>query len=289
MKLGFLTSCMSKERLEEIAKWAQEAGFQALEVDHSHIDIESLDGEKAKRIRELFENCSLEISSLGYHCNNLDPDEKKRTTHHNYLKKVIKAAGLLGVDVVSTFVGRDPYKDLEKNLDDFKEVFPELVNCAQEYRVKLVIENCPMETFPTGINLAYSPEIWEKMFEIIPSQNFGLNLDPSHLYWLGVDYIKAVRDFKDRIFHVHAKDTEILEDELAKVSIRGRGWWRAAIPGQGDINWSKFISTLYQVGYDGTISIEHEDPVWSGTLDKVKNGLILGKRHLAQFVILRQT
>jgi len=66
------------------------------------------------------------------------------------------------------------------------------------------------------------------------------------------------------------------------VSIRGRGWWRYRIPGQGDINWSKFISTLYQVGYDGTISIEHEDPVWSGTLDKVKNGLILGKRHLAQ-------
>jgi len=123
------------------------------------------------------------------------------------------------------------------------------------------------------------------MFQIIPSKNFGLNLDPSHLYWLGVDYIKAVREFKDRIFHVHAKDTEILGDELAKVSIRGRGWWRAAIPGQGDINWNKFISTLYQVGYDGTISIEHEDPVWSGTLDKVKNGLILGKRHLAPFII----
>lgn len=117
---------MSKERLKEIAKWAQEDGFQALEVDHSHIDIERLDGERAKRTRELFENCSLEISSLGYHCN---------------------------------------------------------------------------------------------------------NLDPSHLYWLGVDYIKAVRDFKDGIFHVHAKDTEILGDELAKVSIRGRGWWWAAIPG----------------------------------------------------------
>lgn len=160
-----------------------------------------------------------------------------------------------------------------------------------------MIENCPMEgwvKFATPGNYAYSPELWTALFNEVPSDSFGLNLDPSHLYWLGIDYLQVIKDFGEKIFHAHAKDTEILTEGQYEYGFFGRqiepipwksGWWRYRIPGLGEIDWNRFISTLQDNGYNNVISIEHEDPVWEGSEEKIKNGLKLGFRHLSPFVI----
>ena len=122
-------------------------------------------------------------------------------------------------------------------------------------------------------NLAYSPEIWDEMFRIIPAENFGLEIDPAHMVWQGIDYIKAIHDFGPRIFHAHAKDTEIIPEILARCGIYGllfdkresfgHGWWRGRAPGWGNVDWKKFITALLDVGYKGNVDIEHEDQVFA--------------------------
>src|SRR5262249_48697484 len=142
--------------------------------------------------------------------------------------KVIAAAPRLGVTVVNTFVGRDPAKSVEANWPLFQEIWPDLVRYAESQTVKLAIENCPMlfslDEWPGGKNLAMAPAIWRTMFERIPSQHFGLNFDPSHLVWLHIDYVRCVREFGKRIFHVHAKDTRIDTDNLYAQGVLGFKW-----------------------------------------------------------------
>jgi sugar phosphate isomerase/epimerase len=114
------------------------------------------------------------------------------------------------------------------------------------------------------------------MFERVPSPALGLEFDPSHLVWQGIDYMQALRDFKDKVYHSHAKDTEMLEDNVRREGILGihHNCWRYRIPGYGVINWARYISGLIEIGYDGGIAIEHEDPVFSGP--RFEEGLVRG-------------
>lgn len=298
MKLGFLTACLNL-KLEEVVKWASQSGFEMLEIGcwprvhgrdyaSSHIDVVNFNEREADKVIKLFLENNISISSLAYYDNMLDPDPRARESKHNHLKKVIDAAKLLNCDLVGTFIGRNPNKTIKENLEEFRKVFISLLEYAEGKNVRLMIENCPMvgwqfEGLPGTIS--FSPELWEEMFRIIPSKNFGLNFDPSHLFWLQVDYLQVVRKFGKYIFHVHAKDTVIIKDKLNHVSIYGSGWWQARMPGLGEINWPRFIATLQEVGYDGVVSIEHEDPVWSGSEEKIKKGLILALRHLKPLLI----
>ncbi|MCD6310348.1 MAG: sugar phosphate isomerase/epimerase [Candidatus Eremiobacteraeota bacterium] len=299
MKLGFFTANLPELSLEELACFAGEAGFSAIEVacwpggdtaDRKyagvcHIDCDLLDEDEAEKIKSLMKENSLEISALGYYPNHLDPDPEKRAFFHEHLKKVMRAANMIGCPLVGTFVGRDPGKNLEENLDDFKKIFTGFLEEAKKLGIRLIIENCPMmfDGYP-GTNFAYSPEIWDRMFSAVPDPELGLNYDPSHLFWQGIDYIKAIKEFAPRIYHVHAKDAEFNHDVLGRVGIYGNGWWRYRMPGQGAIDWRELIGTLYESGYDGVISIEHEDPVWEGSTDKIKLGLTLGRRTLANYI-----
>ncbi|MCU7492595.1 MAG: sugar phosphate isomerase/epimerase [Ignavibacteria bacterium] len=308
MKLGFLTACLPKLKLEDLVKWASQEGFQSLELaswpvkskrDYQarQIDAANFKPADAERINALFNEHNLTISSLAYYDNNLHPNLKKRKEYHDHLKKVINTASMLGVNLVGTFVGGRPDKSPTDNMKEIGKVFRTLVKYAEDKGVRLMIENCPMEgwlKFATPGNYAYSPELWTALFNEVPSDSFGLNLDPSHLYWLGIDYLEVIKDFKDKIFHAHAKDTEILTEGQYEYGFFGRqidpipwksGWWRYRIPGLGEIDWNRFISTLQDNGYNYVISIEHEDPVWEGSEEKVKNGLKLGQRHLSPFVI----
>ncbi|HEX2963742.1 MAG TPA: sugar phosphate isomerase/epimerase [Ignavibacteriales bacterium] len=308
MKLGFLTACLPKLKLEDLVKWASQEGFQSLELaswpvkskrDYQarQIDAANFKPSDAERINALFSGHNLTISSLAYYDNNLHPNLKKRKEYHDHLKKVINTASMLGVNLVGTFVGGRPDKSPTDNMKEIGKVFRSLVKYAEDKGVRLMIENCPMEgwlKFATPGNYAYSPELWTALFNEVPSDSFGLNLDPSHLYWLGIDYLQVIKDFKDKIFHAHAKDTEILTEGQYEYGFFGRqiepipwksGWWRYRIPGLGEIDWNRFISTLQDNGYNYVISIEHEDPVWEGSEEKVKNGLKLGHRHLSPFVI----
>lgn len=305
MKLGFLTVALGQLPCKEILDWAANTGFQALELaawplvnerDFSSTTVNAnISAQEAKELRAKFDDRGVEISSLAYYDNMLAADPEVRAANHAHLKKVIDTASNMGVELVGTFVGRDITKSVDENLDEFAKVFPELISYAESKNVKLMIENCPMDGWQEpGIpgNLFYSPSQWREFFRITP-KSFGLNYDPSHLYWMGIDHIAPLFEFADRIFHTHAKDTEILSDGLNENGIFGplsprfseARWWQYRLPGLGEIDWQEFVKALYDIGFDGVLSIEHEDPIWGGTVEKSKKGLILGYRNLSKLIV----
>ncbi len=308
MKLGFLTACLPQLNLEEIVKWSGEKGFQALELaawpveserdyQANQINAATFSKDDSARVQELFSQHHMIISAMAYYDNNLHPDLKKRQQYLDHLKKVIDTAALLNVELVGTFVGGRPDKTASENIKEIGRVFTDILKYASDNNVKIMIENCPMvgwQQFGVPGNYAYSPELWDALFEELPYDNFGLNLDPSHLFWLGIDYLEVIHDYSDKIFHAHAKDAEFLADGEYLYGIYGQqlnpepwgtGWWRYRMPGLGDIDWHKFIAKLQECGYDFTLSIEHEDPVWEGSEEKIKTGLELGLKHLQQYVL----
>jgi sugar phosphate isomerase/epimerase len=308
MKIGFLTACLPNLELEDLVLWASMQGFKTLELaawpfesdrdyQAQQIDAARFTANEAKKVKNLFAKHNLEISAMAYYDNNLHPDLAKRNYYLNHLKKVIDTASLLDVKLVGTFIGSVPELSPNENVKEIKKVFNDILKYAADKNVSVMIENCPMENwmkFGLPGNYAYSPELWDALFNELPQENFGLNLDPSHLYWLGIDYIQAAKDYASKIFHAHAKDTEILGDGEYHYGIFGRqidpipwksGWWRYRMPGLGEIDWSKFISTLQENGYNSVLSIEHEDPIWEGSEEKIKTGLQLGLKHLSQFVV----
>jgi sugar phosphate isomerase/epimerase len=257
----------------------------------THIDVGELDKENIDYIKNYVKQKGVEIASLGYYPNPLDPDRGKGEFYVEHIKKVIKAANKLGLENVNTFVGRDKTKNVEENFKLFKEVWRPIVKYAEEYNVKIGIENCPMiftyDEWPGGNNLASTPTIWRRMFEEIPSENFGLNYDPSHFVWMQMDYIKPIYEFRDKMFHVHIKDVKILKDKLDEVGIFATPleFHSPKLPGLGDVNWSKFISALTDIGYKGAVCIEVEDRAFEDSLEDKKRSLILSKRYMNQFVI----
>jgi sugar phosphate isomerase/epimerase len=306
MQLGFLTACLPQLPLERIVPWAAEQGFETLEVaawpydstrdyQASHVRAEAFTPDDAARVRDLFGMHGLRISAMAYYDNNLHPDLGQREAHLAHVRKVIDAAEKLGVGLVGTFVGgHDGTPDAI--LKEIGETFRPLVQYAEDKGVRLMIENCPMDnwvTFGRPGNYAYSPELWDALFNEVPSESFGLNFDPSHLFWLGIDHERAVREYAPRIFHAHAKDTEILPEGRYRYGTLWQqlgadpwksGSWRYRMPGKGQIDWGTFVRTLREAGYDGVLSIEHEDPEYEGSEADVKEGLRLGREHLAQFV-----
>ena len=303
MQLGVFTAAFPDLTLEEIAEWAQSAGFERLEIacwprSHAerryagvtHIDVASLDREQADRITAMLQQHGLSISSLGYYPNPLDPDPAVSGPAISHIMKVIDAAMLLNVPIVGTFIGRDWHKPVDENLELFAKVWPPIVRYAKDRNIKIAIENCPMlfsaDEWPAGKNLATSPAIWQKMWQIIPDENFGLNLDPSHLIWQMIDPERVVRDFSGRIFHVHAKDLMIDHEGLYQHGILslGMGWQVPRLPGLGDMNWGRFIAALYRAGYDGTVSIEHEDRAFEGSVELVKRGFLIARDNLRPWI-----
>lgn len=302
MKLGLLTAAFPDRSLDEVGAWAAANGFQALEIacwpaagaerrryaGVAHVDVAALD---ADAVRATMERHGLEISALAYYPNNLDPDDERREQANAHLRKVIDAAQALGVGIVGTFVGNDKDRPLPDNLRRFREIWPPLVAHAGERGVRVAIENCPMifswDEWPGGNNLAWSPAIWDELFAAIPDEHFGLNLDPSHLVWLQIDCERAVYDYADRIFHVHAKDLEIRRDGLYRHGTfsAGIGWQVPRLPGLGEVDWSRFVAALYAVGYDHVLSVEHEDRRFEGTPELVERGFLLARNALAPLVV----
>jgi sugar phosphate isomerase/epimerase len=306
MKLGFLTACMPERSLEEIARWAGEHGFEALEVaawpslddrpfTASHLAADRFDQGEAERVREALGSNGLELSALAYYPNNLHPDPEERRLAHEYVLACIDAAAALGGVPVGTFIGRDPGKSAAENLREAEEAFKPLVDRAGERGVKLMIENCVMEGWTADGapgNLAYSPELWEWMFSL----GLYLNFDPSHLLWLGIDPVAALRPYVDKVAHAHAKDAETFPEKRNRYGFFGRlseretdpwdmGWWRYRIPGLGQVDFPRYVDALYEGGFDGYLSVEHEDPVWGGSPDKVEAGLEIAHRNLRPLIL----
>ena len=305
MKLGFLTVALGASPLEKKAEWAAAKGFSALEIacwpqrndrDYSStdIDVETLTKAEADRVLAMLARLGLSISSLAYYDNNLDRDLAKRGAVNAHVRKCIDAAVLLGVSMVGTFVGRNIDKSIADNFDEFETVFSALAKYADDRDVKLMIENCPMVGWQLPGQpgtISFTPELWEEMFRRVPAKNFGLNLDPSHLVFQLIDYKALVPLFKDRIFHVHAKDALVFEEKLRYYGVFDRqlretraaeGYWSPRMPGDGGVDWNGFLDALRKAGYDGFVSIEHEDPRYEGPEEKVKQGLMVAYDHLSK-------
>ena len=304
MKLGFVSAILDGWTFEEVIDTAAGYGYSAVEVacwprgkserryaGVSHIDVERLDEERIEQIQSYCLEKDVEISSLAYYPNTMDGDLEKRQANIDHLKKVITASARLGVNMVTTFIGRDQNKTIEDNLEIYKSVWPPIIAWAESRGVKVAIENCPMlftrDQWPGGQNLAVSPRIWREMFRLIPSSSFGLNFDPSHFVWQMMDYVRPLEEFKDRIFHVHLKDIKLYPDRLNDVGTLAYplDYMSPKLPGLGDVNWSHFISALRDIGYDGFTCVEVEDRSFEGSREKILDSLELAAEYLYQFVI----
>ncbi len=304
MYLGFLTVCLGNIPLREKAEWAAKNGFKSLEIacwpksndrdySSSDIDVAALTQKEADEIKGYLKDLGLTISSLAYYDNNLHNNPAKRAFVNEHVKKCVDAAVMLGAPAVGTFVGRNIDKTIADNFDEFEEVFKKLVGYAEEKGIQIIIENCPMEGWQVQGQpgtISFTPELWEEMFRRVPNKNFGLNYDPSHLRFQLIDYITPIAAFKDRIFHVHAKDSEVFDDKLAYYGVfnrhlgEGEGYWRFRMPGLGQVKFAEMVKALKDIGYDGVISIEHEDPLYEGSEAKVKEGLELGRKYLEKLL-----
>lgn len=305
MQLAFFTACMPRSPLSDVAEWAQGNGFAALELavwpsvggrdfEASHLDVADFGPQDAEQTLALMQERGLDISALGYYENNLHPDPEVRAAVATHVRRCVDAAQLLGVANVGTFIGRDWTRPVQENLREAERILPALVDYAGERGVTLMVENCPMEGWsPDGYptNLAYSPELWEWMFDL----GLRLNYDPSHLVWLGIDPVSALRPVVDKVVHVQAKDVELDEAARNRFGVFGKtvhrkdgwdvGWWRYRVPGLGCVDWRRVIDTLYEHGYNGAVSVEHEDPVWGGTPERIEQGLQIAERTLTPLLI----
>lgn len=281
-KIGYLTP-YSFEELE----WAKKVGFESVQLivkPGSALDPAITSEKEMMRIKEHLESLGIEVSAIGYYANHLDPNLNARKEHNEHFLRLLDLALVLNVEVLGTFAGRDPEKDIPENIPAFKEVWTPIVQQAEYKGLKIAFENCPMfRHFPfRGINIAYTPRAWDLMFDAIDSNAIGIEYDPSHLICMMIDYIDIVYQYGHKIFHVHAKDAE-LTPEMKKNGIFEPNSVRHRTPGFGEVNWRKLYSTLIEVGYKGNLDIEGlHDPVFKQELDR--QGLLLSLKHLNQLV-----
>lgn len=300
MQLGFVSAIVPDLAFEEVLALAAETGYDCVEVmcwpkgaadrryaGVTHIDVNALD---AAHIHSQLASSGVAIGSLGYYPNLLTPDGHESELGVAHLKQVIRAAQTLGIPVVGTFIGRDWTRSVDDNWPRFRAIWPGLIKFAEEHDIRMAIENCPMlftrDEWPGGKNLGSSPALWRRMFDEIPSPNFGLNYDPSHLVWQQMDYIRPLRDFKSRIFRVHLKDARVDRDRLDEVGILAHPleYHSPKLPGLGDVNWGQFLSVLGDTGYDGPVSVEVEDRAYEANLEARKRALVQSHDYIRQYV-----
>lgn len=306
MYLGLVSAICDTMNFEEMIDFVSEAELECVEVacwpagkakrryaGVSHINVDAVleDDTYAKHITEYASSKNVKISSLAYYPNTMDADLTHQAAAVDHIKKLICASAKLGVNMVTTFIGRDQSKTVEENLELVKEIWPPIVALAEEKGVKIAIENCPMlfgaDQWPGGQNLMTTPAIWRKVFEILPSKNLGINYDPSHFVWQMIDYIKPIYEFKDKIFHVHYKDIKLYPDRLQEVGVMGYplDFMSPKLPGLGDVDWGKYVSALTDIRYNGYTCIEVEDKAFEGNVEDVKKSILLSGRYLRNFVI----
>lgn len=301
MKVGFLTNSLAwagVKELDKIADWAVANGFQDMEVG-PNIPL------KEEIFNSVIENKKIEISAFIYCRNFLTENKTLAEEYRQSLKERIKFAPKVGIKKIicstgvsskSIIEGNNVKYDPEESLDDVTEIFKEFIDLAEKNNVRLCFENCPVMG-----NIAISPYMWDRLFEKLDSDKIGLVLDPSHLIWQFINPYENILKYRHKIYHVHGKDCEVNYEALGRFGILhsvskansgtqegenalAKTWWRYRLPGLGDIKWNKIVANLQEIGYDGTISIEHEDPVWEGSLEKVQAGLLKAKKHIESFL-----
>jgi len=303
MQLGFVSAILPDLTLEQLFETASAIGYRYIEVmcwppskaerryaGVTHIDVSKLQAESIAEIGLLSKKTGVKISALGYYPNCLSPDlaEAERSVEH--LKLVIQAAPKLGLNTVNTFIGRDFTKSVDDNWPRLLATWKPILDLAESCGVRIGIENCPMlftkDEWPGGKNIATSPAIWRRLFSDLGSPNLGLNYDPSHMVWQCMDYLSPMREFIDRIFHVHAKDVRVDRHLLNEVGVFAHPnlYHSPKLPGLGEIDWGQFFSVLGGAGYVGPVCVEVEDRAYEGSVENRRESLAQSYRYLSQFV-----
>ncbi len=302
MKLGFVSAILPDLTLHEVLAFARAEHFACVEVmcwpvgraerkfaGVTHLDVTHFTQSQADDFNAVVTQQGVAISGLGYYPNPLDPDRETARATVTHLKKVIAAAAQLGLENVNTFVGRDWTKSLDDNWPRFLKTWRPIVAFAEDHHIKIGIENCPMrftqDEWPGGKNLATTPAIWRRMFHDIPSQHFGLNYDPSHFVLQHMDPESPLREFQEKLFHVHAKDVKIRRDRINDVGIFAHPleWHQPRIPGFGEMDWGRFLSALRETTYRGPVCIEVEDDTFGRSLAGRQQALRVAGNVLRRF------
>jgi len=303
IRLGLVSAILPEWTAAEVITYAAGIGFESVELmcwprgqaerryaGVTHVDVSNLDDATVEALQQSLSEHRMHLSGLGYYPNPLDPDPEKAAFFQGHIRAVIRAAARLDVPVVNTFVGRNPAASLPENLQRFEKTWPDIVRLAEDLGVCIGIENCPMyftmDEWPGGKNLATTPEIWDQIFEIIPSKSFGLNYDPSHMVWQMMDPIKPVLDYHSRFQHVHLKDAHVHRERLDRVGILSTplSYHSPRIPGRGDVDWGRFFTALQQSGYRGDACLEVEDKSFEGSVAEVQQAIETAYAHLRQFL-----
>lgn len=280
-KLGFLTGYG-----EANIEFARQEGFTCLSLfGDPKFDNDS----EAENAKATLRRAGLTATSLSSMVNHTDPDPAKRSRANDEFARAIVQCAKLGIPYAATFTGNMPGRKLDDQVGEVVRVYHEkYFPLCQKYNVKIV-----WEPWPEGPNLATGPIGYEALFKAFSDVPYvGLQYDPSHFIRQFMDPIQCARDFVDKIWDVHLKDTEILWPVLKRVGIRplnGARWYRYRLPGFGSLDWKAFFTVLMDAGYQGGMNIEHEDPVYGGEpglpiTDEAKVGLHVTHEFLKQFV-----
>lgn len=303
MKLGVVSAIFDQSNFEEMIDIVAANGLECVEVacwpqgkaqrryaGVSHIDTKQLTDERIREIQHYCQIKGVEISALAYYPNPLDENLNKRQEAIDHLYTLIDASKRMGINLVTTFLGRMPTKNIRENLEEVVNVWQPILAYAEKQKVRIAIENCPMlfteDEWPGGQNLMTTPTIWCQVFQLLDSEYLGLNYDPSHFVWQQIDYIQPLYEFKEKIFHVHYKDIKVYQEKLNDVGTMAvpLSYMSPKLPGLGDVDWGKYVSALTDIGFDGYSCIEIEDKAFENSYETVKKSVALSTHYLRNFV-----
>jgi sugar phosphate isomerase/epimerase len=250
---------------EANVRFAKEEGFTNMILSATRrttMDPTTLTDAQIENVRATLKRYGMNVSAMQASQDHIAPDPEKRKQDNDYFVKLIELAGKLGIPYIGTSSGKNTAKPFEQQVDDIVRVYTErYFPACQANKVRIL-----WEPYPGGANIAINPAGFEALFKGFGNSPYvGLQYDPSHLVWQMMDPIQTARDFVDKIYDVHLKDTEVRWDVLRKVGINPLNkaqWWVYRLPGLGSINWAEFFTVLQRAGYQGAMSLEHEDPLY---------------------------
>lgn len=275
IKIG---TCVKVNEILSVLPEVIKAGFETIQLYFTNSSLVGADFvELSQKVNEMICDSAVNISSIGFYCNPLQ-DEKQRKE----LEYCIDHAYLFGAKIVSTFAGALEGQSVDDSMPKFKEVFSELTKRSEANDVKIGIENCPMHGFwyRNTCNIGFCPKAWEMMFNVVNSNNIGLEWEPSHQLEQFIDPLEQLREWVPKIVHVHGKDAHIDWQYIKKYGAwLGSHYSVHRFPGLGDSDWKQIISILEQGGYCEDITIEgFHDPVYFG--DREFEGQIMAFNYL---------
>ena len=269
--------------IEGVISWAREVGLDALDLPADFSAAAQACGTAGMRIG------TVEGKGVG---RLISEDEATRKQAMTEVAEQIRAMPAAGAGVLfACLVPESRTQPIARSLELFAQSFGPVAAACEEAGVRVAFEGWPGPG-PQYATLGYTPEVWRAMFAAVPSPSLGLCYDPSHLVRLGIDYLRVLEEFGQRINHCHGKDSELLPEQaylygnlppvLSKAPAFSEGYWRYCVPGDGVVDWAAIAYRLELLGYAGCVSIELEDARYWGSLEKEQQGIRKAYQKLAR-------